>query len=186
MLISADTHIPFPRPLVYSTYRDKLIELIPFMPNIRQITIQSREEGDRSITFVNEWHGGGDIPTAARAFLNESMLSWTERAVWQEDAYTTDWRIETHAFTAAVNCGGKNQFLEDGSGTLIRSRGELTIDAAKLKDVPSFLAGMVSGLVEDFLSKKIGPNLVQMGDGYGTIWNSNRGRSSGCTRRCEL
>ena len=165
MLISADTHIPFPRPLVYSTYRDKLIELIPFMPNIRQITIQSHEEGDRSMTFVNEWHGGGDIPTAARAFLNESMLSWTERAVWQEDAYTTDWRIETHAFTAAVNCGGKNQFLEDGSGTLIRSRGELTIDAAKLKDVPSFLAGMVSGLVEDFLSKKIGPNLVQMGDG---------------------
>lgn len=168
MLISADTRVPFPRPLVYSTYRDKLMELVPYMPNIRGVQVRSREGNGDWIKFVNEWQGGGDIPTAARAFLNESMLSWTEHTVWHGDRFTTEWQIETHAFTEAVRCLGTNHFFEDRGMTLIESRGELIIDPRKLKDVPPFLAGMVSGIVEDFLGKKIGPNLVQMGSGVTT------------------
>ncbi|GAB4150436.1 MAG: hypothetical protein Fur0046_29410 [Cyanobacteria bacterium J069] len=168
MLISADTRVPFPRPLVYSTYRDKLMELVPYMPNIRNVQVRSREAGGNWVKFVNEWHGGGDIPTAARAFLNDSMLSWTERAVWDGSQFMTEWQIETHAFTEAVHCVGTNRFFEDRGSTLIQSRGELAIDPRKLKDVPPFLAGMVSGIVEDFLGKKIGPNLVQMSSGVTT------------------
>jgi len=35
--------------------------------------------------------------------------------------------------TEAVHCAGKNRFLEDGSGTLIESRGELTINTKQIK-----------------------------------------------------
>lgn len=165
MIISTRTYLPFPRSLVFTTYRDRLSELVPYMPNIQEIAIKSRQEQGEHIAQVNEWHGGGDIPVAARSILDESMLSWTEHALWDETNFTTAWKIETHAYTEAVLCKGNNRFLEQDQGTLITSEGELSIDSNKIKNVPSFVAKMVSGMVEDFLGKKIEPNLAQMGEG---------------------
>lgn len=165
MIISTRTYLPFPRSLVYSTYRDRLPELIPYMPNIRGVAIKSREERGEHIEQVNEWYGGGDIPSAARSILDESMLSWTEHALWNEANFTTAWKIKTHAYTEAVLCKGHNRFLEHEQGTLITSEGELSIDSRQIKNVPSFIAKMVGGVVEDFLGKKIEPNLIQMSEG---------------------
>ncbi|QLE45086.1 hypothetical protein FD723_32540 (plasmid) [Nostoc sp. C052] len=165
MLISADTQIPFPRSLVYATYRDKLVELVPYMPNVRQITVLSRSETGSNVSSVNEWHGGSEIPAAARVLLSEDMLSWTEYNTWNQADFTLEWRIETHAFTEAVKCYGKNRFLEDGNNTVIESRGELVIDPKKIKGVPFFLTSTIAHVVEDFLGKNIQPNLVAMSAG---------------------
>jgi hypothetical protein len=165
MLISSDTSIPFPRSLVYTTYRDSLVELIPHLPNVRAIQVKSRREEGNRIYSVNEWHGGGEIPMAARAILSEDMLSWTEYDTWNETDFTMEWRIQTHAFTEAVRCVGKNRFIEDGNKTRVESRGELVIDPHKIQGVPSFLAGGVARVVEEFLGSKVGPNLVQMSEG---------------------
>lgn len=165
MLISAKAHVPFPRTLVYQTYRDKLLDLVPYMPNVRQIEIKSRQHEGDLIHFVNEWHGGGEIPHAARALLSEELLSWTDRATWNDAKFTTNWRIETHAFTEAVFCAGKNRFLEAEGGTVIESLGELTIDPKKIKGMLPMLTGMVAQLVEEVLSKRIEPNLLQMSEG---------------------
>lgn len=165
MLICADTKIPFPRSLVYATYRDKLVELVPYMPNVRYITVKSRREADGKVDSVNEWHGGSEIPVAARAVLSEDMLSWTEYNTWNETEFTLEWRIETHAFTEAVKCSGTNRFLEDGNNTIIESRGELVIDPKQIKGVPFFLTGTIAHVVEDFLGKNIEPNLLAMSTG---------------------
>ncbi|PMB21402.1 hypothetical protein CEN45_14835 [Fischerella thermalis CCMEE 5198] len=165
MLISADTRISFPLSLVYATYRDKLIELVPYMPNVRQIEVKSRQEEDKRVYSINEWHGGGDIPLAARAILSEDMLSWTEYNTWNEAEFVVEWQIKTHAFTEAVHCAGKNRFIADGDATLIKSCGELIIDPKQIKGVPWFIATKVANIVEDFLSKKVEPNLFQMSEG---------------------
>jgi hypothetical protein len=165
MLISADTRIPFSRALVYATYRDKLVELVPYMPNVRYISVLSRREENGLIYTVNEWHGGGEIPTAARAFLSEDMLSWTEYNTWNNNNFTLEWQIKTHAFTEAVHCAGNNRFLVDGDMTIVENRGELVIDPKKIKGVPQFLVRSVVHLVQDFLGKKIVPNLLQMSEG---------------------
>ena len=165
MIISVNTHIPFPRSLVYGTYRDKLIELLPYMPNVRHIEIKSHREENGRTYCINEWRGGGEIPAVARAVISEDMLSWTEHNAWNEADFTLEWRIETHAYTEAVHCGGKNRFIEADNSTVIENRGELVIDRAKLEGIPPFLRGSVAGIVEDFLGKKIEPNLVQMGKG---------------------
>ncbi|MBD2775628.1 hypothetical protein [Iningainema tapete] len=159
MIICADTYIPFPRPLVYATYRDKLVELVPYLPNVRRIEVKSRFEQSGVIHFVNEWHGDSEIPVVARAVLSEAMLKWTDISTWNESEFTTEWRIKTHAFTEAVYCAGKNRFLEYNGGTLIESRGELTIDTKQIKGIPQLLASVVGRTVEDFLSKNIEPNL---------------------------
>lgn len=165
MLISADAMLLYPRPMVYAAYRDDLTKLLSYLPNVRNIEIKSRKDEGTRTDLVNIWHGGGEIPAAARAFLSESMLSWTDYATWKEDAWTCDWRTETHAFTEAVDCKGQNRFLEVEGGTRIEIRGELKIDAKKIKGVPGFLAGKVASTVESFLAAKIQPNLVEVTEG---------------------
>ncbi len=165
MDLSADARIPFPRPVVFAAYRDKLPELLEYLPNVRAIEVQSRKDAPPITELVNIWRGGGEIPAAARAFISEAMLSWTDHARWDESAFTCAWRIEAHAFTEAVGCQGTNRFLEDGDGTLLQIRGALAIDASKLKGVPRLLSGTVSKTVEEVLGDKIKPNLVQVSDG---------------------
>ncbi len=165
MLLSADATLSFARPLVFATYRDHLADLVEFLPNIRRIEVKTRKNDGSRTELLNEWHGGGEIPAAARAFLSESMLSWSDYASWNEDDWTCTWRIETHAFTEAVSCSGKNHFLEVDGKTRLEIRGELRIDGAKLKGVPKLFSKKVASAVEDILVKKITPNLLSVSDG---------------------
>ena len=165
MLICANTQIPFPRSLVYATYQDKLVELVPYMPSVRDIEVKSRSEVGSNICTVNDWHGGSEIPAAARVILSEDMLSWTEYNTWNQALFTVEWHIETHAFTKAVKCSGKNCFLSDGNTTIIESRGELAIDPKQINGVPFFLRSTIANVVEDFLGKNIQPNLLAMSAG---------------------
>jgi hypothetical protein len=166
MELSCDTRIPFPRDVVFAAYRDDLVKLLPYLPNVRHIEVKSRKDDGPRSELVNIWHGGGEIPAAARAVLSESMLSWTDYAIWFGDQWACEWRIETHALTDAVNCGGRNEFIEDGPGkTLLQIRGKLEIDAKKVRGVPGFLAGKVGKIVEEFLVGKIQPNLIETAKG---------------------
>jgi hypothetical protein len=166
MEIRADARIPFPRDIVFAAYRDELIDLLPYLPNVRSIEIKSRKEEGNVIEFVNEWRGGGDIPAAIRAVLSESVLAWTDYATWRSDAMCCDWRTETHAFTDAVTCKGTNRFVVEGDGkTLLEIRGSLEIDAKKIRGVPSMFAGTIGRKVEEFLVSKIQSNLVETAKG---------------------
>ena len=51
MLLSADSTLAFPRPLVFSTYRDHLVDLVEFLPNIRAIEVESKKEVDGKVEF---------------------------------------------------------------------------------------------------------------------------------------
>ena len=166
MDIRADARFPCPREVVFKAYRDELLSLLPYLPNVRGIEIKSRTEDGPVVQFVNLWRGGGEIPAAARAILSESMLSWDDHAKWDERAFVCDWRIETHSFTEAVRCLGRNSVLEDGPGkTLLEIRGSLDIDAKKIRGVPGFLAGKVGRTIEEFLLNKIQPNLIETAKG---------------------
>jgi hypothetical protein len=163
--IECDTHIPFPRSLVFKTYRDQLLDLIPYLPNVRNIEIKSRRDVQGQLFCINHWHGGGEIPVIARSILSDNMLSWTEHNIWDPTTYHLIWRIETHAFTKAVNCGGENRFVEDGNSTIVENRGHLIINPQQLDGIPELLRGQVASVVENFLAQKITPNLLEMGQG---------------------
>ncbi|MGZ3421324.1 MAG: hypothetical protein ACXWUG_03515 [Polyangiales bacterium] len=165
MEITADATLPFPRATVFAAYRDDLTKLLEYLPNVRSIEVKSRKESPGRVELVNIWHGGGEVPAAARAFLSEAMLSWTDYATWTEDDWTCSWRSETHAFTEAVKTVGTNKFVEVDGGTKIMIRGVLEIDAKKIKGVPGFLAGKVGSAVESFLVGRIKPNLIEVTDG---------------------
>jgi hypothetical protein len=166
MDLRADAHIPSPRETVFRAYRDDMVALVAYLPNVRSIEVKSRKEDGAVVEVVNEWRGGGDVPAAVRALLGDSALSWTDYAKWNADALSCEWRTETHTFKEALRCGGTNVFLEDGPGkTLLEIRGSLEVDAKKIRGVPSFLAGKAGRAIEDFLVVKIQSNLVETAKG---------------------
>lgn len=165
MQIRCDAELAFPRPLVWSTYRDRLVDLVPYLPNIRGIEVQKREEKPDGIHYVNVWHGGGDIPAVARSFLSEAMLSWTDIARWREADFETDWRVEPHTFRDAVISSGTNRYVELHGKTRLEIRGDLAIDAAKVKGVPKLLASKVSRAIEEFMVKAVSKNLLDVSRG---------------------
>jgi hypothetical protein len=168
MELKADASIPFAREIVFAAYRDDLLLLLPYLPNVRSIDVKSRKEDGQVIEFVNEWHGGGDIPAAVRAFLSDAMLSWTDYATWRADEFCCDWRTETHALAEALRCQGRTRCVGDGPGkTLLEVRASLEIDARKIRGVPSFLASKVGRTVEEFLVTKIQTNLIETAKGLG-------------------
>ncbi len=165
MDLRADARIPFPRHVVFATYRDHIVELLPYLPNVRGIDVQSRSEEGPVTRMVHVWHGGGDIPSTIRAALGDS-LSWTDHAAWHTDTLRCEWRTETKAFADALRCAGYDNFLEDGTDkTLLEIRGAIDVDASRMRGVPRFLAGKVSRAIEEFLGGKIQANLVETARG---------------------
>lgn len=164
MKLHVESHLPYPRQLVFETYRDRLVELVPYLPNIRGIEQTSRSDEGQVARLVNVWRGGGDIPSVARAFLSEKMLSWTDHATWDEGRWTCTWRMEAHSFKEAVYAAGVNEFRAVDGGTSLVITGDLEIDGKKLP-IPRFLAGSVGPAVEKFLGATIKPNLTEVSRG---------------------
>ena len=174
MKLEADAHIAFPRPVVFSAYRDRLPEMLPYLPDIKAITVKSREELESGITkMVNVWEAQSDIPKIAQRVITPDMLAWTDHAQWSQQAWTCDWKIETRLFTENVNCGGHNEYLEDGDGTLLKIRGELDVQLKGIPGVPSFLAGTVKPHVEKFIVDLLKPNLLSIAGGLERFLKEN-------------
>lgn len=162
MQINASVYLPYPRPLVYATYRDKLLELAAQMPNVKSIRLVSRQDQSNAVQQVHEWHGKSDIPAMLKAFVSEDLLTWTDHATWKEAGFITDWKIQPHAFSEAIVWAGQDRYLETGNGTRVESQGVLSIDPKQLKGVPGFLTGQVSQIAEGILAKQAEPNFLEM------------------------
>lgn len=166
MRIDVSVDIPFPRRDIFTVYRDKLPELLPYLPNVRGIEVKSRTDEGPITKFLNRWKGGGEIPAMVRKFLSEDLLEWDDYATWDEANFTTEWKTVVPAFRDAVDATGLNSFVEKAPGlTLYTIRGELKVDAGKVKGVPRILSGTISPVIEAFLVNAIKPNLIAVSDG---------------------
>jgi hypothetical protein len=151
---------------VFRVYRDKMVDLVPYLPNIRGIEVKSRKDEGPKTELVNVWHGGGEIPATIRNLLSDGALSWTDYAVWDEPSLTCDWRSESHAFREAVDSRGHDDFVALGPNrTAIRITGRIVVDATKVPKVPRLLAGTLGKAIEAFLVKQIQDNLKEVARG---------------------
>lgn len=159
MGIRCEATVPFPRPLVWTTYRDRLVDLLPHLPNIRGIEPLHRSEEGTTVRMQNVWRGGGDIPAVARAVISEKMLSWTDYAAWDERSWECAWRVVPHSFSEGVDSQGVNRYIDVGGATRLEITGHLTIDGTKIRGVPKLLAPTISRAVEEFMVKLVSKNL---------------------------
>ena len=165
MRIEADSVLPFSRDAVFKAYRDDLPKVVEFLPNVREIECKKRDEAGPVTTLFNVWHGGGEVPAAARAFLDANALAWDDHAIWNETTHECAWTINTHAFRDAVSSKGQTRLIELAPDkTRIELRGDFAIDLKKVRGIPTLLAGTVGRTIESFLSKQITANLTSTTD----------------------
>lgn len=159
--------VPFPRDRVYATQRDRLSELAPYLNDIKEIEVKSREENGTVVRFVNLWKAkGGDVPTIAKAFIKPEMLQWLDHAMWDASKHECEWRIELGFLPGAIEARGRNTWTELGPNqTLCTINGEIIVNAGKIPGVPMLLAGKLGPAVEQFVVKTIEPNLKKTVEG---------------------
>lgn len=155
MKLEADSRISFPRPLVFSTYRDRLPQLVPHLPDIKEIVVKSRSDDQGVTKLLNEWVSGAKIPLLARAVIKPEMLRWDDHATWNENDWTVEWQVKTKVFTDNIKCAGKNQFVEENGQTLLKIRGDLTISGLSA----------AGELVEKFVVPLLTTNVLKVAEG---------------------
>ncbi len=176
MRLDVSIDLPFARKDIFLVYRDKLPDLVPYLPNVRGITVTSRTDEGPVTKLVNRWKGGGEIPSAVRKFLSDDLLEWDDHATWDESKFNTHWRTIVPAFKDAVDAEGWNYYEElSPTSTRYKIVGELKVDAGKVKGVPRLLSGTVSPLIEKFLVGSIKPNLVSVAKGVEQFLRKQQG-----------
>jgi hypothetical protein len=152
--------IPHPRPLVFRTHRDALLDLVQYLPNVASVVTESRVEEGEVVKLVNLWTGASsDVPAPVRPLLKTEHLSWIDRATWDHGRWRVDWELTLNALPDAVSAHGFNTFLDEGGETLIQMNGEFMIHPEKIPGVPAFVARAAAPALERFIVGLLQPNL---------------------------
>lgn len=160
MKFRSESLIHHPRDKVFAAYRDRLVEVVPYLDDIEAVVVRSRKEEGDTVTLHNEWRSGREVPSAAKAFLKPDQLAWDDYATWRGSDHTCHFDIKTRAFRDAVRCVGTNTFTETPSGgTKVVLEGDFEVALHGIPGVPSFLARTIIPQVEKFIIALIQPNL---------------------------
>jgi hypothetical protein len=165
MRIHTESLIRHPQREVYEAYRDRLPEIAAYIPDVKEILVESREPFDGGIKLHNVWIAEREIPVFARAFLKPEMLRWDDYAEWRDSDHQVRWTLKLRVFTDNVRCSGTNTFrrIDDGK-TSVTLEGDLDIDLQRIPGVPRLLAGGLKPQVEKFIVSLITPNLERVNE----------------------
>ncbi len=160
MKFTLTDEIPYPRPLVFQTHRDALLELKAYMPNVADVVVEERHEEGDVVRLLNRWTGAsGDVPAVLRPVIRPEMLSWLDRATWDAGRWRTEWEITLLALPDAVTARGINVFRDDGDVTQIQMTGEFLLHPERIRGVPTFVARQAAPAIEKFVVGLLEPNL---------------------------
>ena len=160
MQIHSESRIHHPIDVVYACYRDRLPQIAPYTPDIREIIVRQREELEQGPKIHNVWVADRDIPKVAQGIIRPEMLQWDDYAEWNDKEQHVDWKLHIPAFPEALTCSGRNAFFEDGpNSTRVVLTGDLQINAKKVPGIPRLIAGRIAPKLESFIVMLITPNL---------------------------
>jgi nitrogen fixation protein len=162
MKIHSLSLVHHPRGAVYRAYRDRLSEIAAYIPDVREIKVQSRKDVGGKVELHNVWVAQREVPTALKVVLKPENLMWDDYATWDEATMTCDWELKTRVFREMVRCRGRNTFTEQGGKTAVLLSGDLEIDISSLPGMPDFVARRLGPQVEKFIVSLITPNLERV------------------------
>jgi len=164
MIIQGNEKLTHPAQLVFETMRDRTPDLVAILPNIEGVEVLSREEQPPLVKLYNRWQGAqSDVPAVVRPFVKKELISWFDRAAWNEETLSCQWEIEAVVGRDCFSCKGHTVITPQGDDrSEFELKGELTIDPDRVPGVPRFLARKLRGPLERFIAKAISPNLTSI------------------------
>jgi hypothetical protein len=172
MHFDVSDRITHPASVVLETLIERTEALVPYLHNVESIEMLERHDlGDGRIRIVRRWQGmPSAVPAALRPMLSRDLFAWIDKAVWTRAAHKVEWThapVITH-IAKLYDCAGVNYYEPDpASAAVTRARltGELTIHAAAVPGVPSFVARRLAPEIERFVVGLIKPNLESVAAG---------------------
>lgn len=157
--------VPYPVEAVIHAMRDRIAELVPYMPDIESVKEEERTStGPGRFKLRNRWMAKDRIPTVARSLIDPKSLGWIDHAEW--DGTGVRWRLEMLFMTEYVSVTGETRFSDDGRGaTLVHLKGDLKLDIAKHPSIPRLLSGTITKGVEQLVISLVKPNLLNVNRG---------------------
>jgi hypothetical protein len=147
---------------VFTALRDKTHELVSFMPNIDAMEVVERDDAPPLTTMLNKWRGANsDVPRIIRPFVSTDLLSWFDKAIWNEDDLICNWQLESITENKVFTCIGSTTMRNDGEGSTFVIDADLRINADQVPGIPKFLARKVREPLERFIASTLRPNLTK-------------------------
>lgn len=161
--------------IVYPMARDRLIELIPYMPNVREIeVIQYERLSESRVEIINHWHSEVMISSVLKSFIGPDFFSWKDYALWKDDEKCVDYRLESFVANDLFELTGTNYYVAlDNDTTKIKITFNLTIYPERLPGIPGFLSKKLQPAIEDLIRRILTPNLNAFAQGLDEYFRNN-------------
>jgi len=152
--------IAYPLDTVFPTFRDKLVEMSAFYPNIEEVRVEQREEKGDEVRQVATWVAKAQLPGPLEKLVPQTSRRWLDNAVWHNAEHYVSWRIEPAMFAEATSLTGETRFTASTDMTRVTMKGRLDIDPRKIKGVPAIVAKRLLPTIEKFVSSTIKKNFM--------------------------
>jgi len=172
MKIKSVSIVKHPCAEVWTTIRDRLPEVIPFIEDMESVTVQSREEAaDGTVRLVNIWKARPKLPAIVTRYIKPEMLAWTDRAEYRVKYLECSWRTEPHFFSDRIKCAGTTRYESamGGRGTRVTFEGDLELCLHNLPGVPAIFEGSLARGVETFVTALIPKNFRNLIEAVGHL-----------------
>jgi len=167
MRLEVEDTIHQPADIVYPLVRDEMDKIVPYMPDIERIdTIKKERIADNRLEIVNHWFSKpSNVPAVMKKFVKPELFSWKDFALWKDELYCVDYRLESPLAKDLYEASGTNYFEPDGDNTRVRITCDIQIYPERMPGVPKFLAKKIQPAIEGMIRKMLEPNLSSLTDG---------------------
>lgn len=160
MRFTVTDEIGFPREVVYPAVRDRIEDLVDYLPNVDRIEVLEKHIEGPVHRFVKRWTASAqEVPVLLRPAIKPEYLQWVDHATWDGAAYTTEWHHDLVFLKGAMTARGLNRYIDEGDVTVIELEGEITIHPERLAFLPGPVARKLAPAIERFVVEVIKPNL---------------------------
>ena len=167
--------VKFPLDLVWTTIRDRLPELVPYMEDMEKITQIKREDQPEGIVRLdNLWQANPKLPMLQSLQLKPEMFAWIDRAEWREKSHECHWQIESQYLPDSLECRGLARYEPaiGGRGTRVTFEGQLVISTNNLPGLAVLDGTLMKGF-ESLASSLIPKNMRKLTEAVGIFLDQN-------------
>ncbi len=179
MDFSYDAMIGGPVDRVLELLRDRLTDLVPYLPTVDSISERERGvEGDR-IRIINDWQGNSrSVPMFAKPFVTKAMTAWHDVAEWDLAARSIKWEFVPNKFRNLYTCEGTNYLEEIEGQTRLQINGSLVIHPEHLP-MPRRMAKRFAPRIAKWAVGKVRPNLLEIPKAVQAFFDEERRAEQG-------
>lgn len=151
--------------VVWTTVRDRLADLLPFLTDIESVTTHDRlTRPDGTVQLVNTWKARPKVPAALRSIVGPDAFTWEDHAEWRSASRECHWSVRVPALSNDTPCSGVTRYDEalGGRGTRLTFEGTFQVPPGARRRLPGPVLTALAAPAESFITTMIVSNFQKL------------------------